>query len=130
MSGVNRALMVYSQDDPLGLLENVLHHLDIEVIRARTCSEAFAALHQDAPPNLVFTDVTLPDGTWKDLLREVAGTPAPADLILVSRIVDDGLYISALESGAHDFVVPPFEPLGVAQIVGNAMRDILARKVA
>jgi DNA-binding NtrC family response regulator len=130
VDGVNRALVVHDQDQPFGELERVLQNLHIEVVRARTCSEAFTALHQDSPPNLVFTDVTLPDGTWKDMLRGVAGTPVPADVILVSRIVDDGLYISALESGALDFVVPPFGPSDVAHVIGHALRDIVARKVA
>src|ERR1700730_1882132 len=130
MCRVNRALVVHDQDEPLGELKRVLQNLDIEVVRARTCNEAFTALHQDSPPRLVFTDVTLPDGSWKDLLRGVAGTPAPADVILVSRLVDVGLYISALESGALDFVVPPFDPSDVAHVIGNAVRDIVSRKIA
>ena len=130
MHGVKSALVVYSQDEPLGDLERLLQNLDIEVVRARTCSEAFIALHQDSPPRLVFTDVTLPDGTWKDLLRGVAGTPAPADVILVSRLVDDGLYISALELGALDFVVPPFNPSEVTHVIGNAVKALITRRAA
>jgi DNA-binding response OmpR family regulator len=64
------------------------------------------------------------------VLRGAARLPAPADVILVSRLVDDGLYISALESGALDFVVPPFNPSDVAYVIGNALRDLVASKIA
>lgn len=47
-------------------------------------------------------------------------SPSPAEVILVSRVIDDHLYITALESGAVDFVVPPFRESDVAHIVTNA----------
>ena len=130
MAGVKRALVVHDQDEPLGQLERVLQNLNIEIVRAKTCGEALTALGQESPPRLVFTDVTLPDGTWRDVLRGATQKPAPADVILVSRLVDNSLYISALESGALDFVVPPFNSSDVAYVIGNALRDLVSRKIA
>jgi DNA-binding response OmpR family regulator len=128
MSKVARALLIHDQEEPLGELTRILEHLHFEVVRTRSCSDALEALNQESPPSLVFTDVTLPDGTWKDVLRALESSPSVADVILVSRVVDDPLYITALESGAADFVVPPFKESDVAWVVGNAVRNNPRRK--
>lgn len=123
MSRVGRALLIHDQEEPLGELARILEHLQFEVVRTRSCGEAFAALKREGQPDLVFTDVTLPDGNWKDVLRALESSPSVTDLILVSRVIDDPLYITALESGAIDFVVPPFRESDVAWVVGNAVRN-------
>ena len=42
-------------------------------------------------------------------------------VIVVSRFVDIDLYLKALESGASDFIVPPFSAADVAYVVRTAI---------
>lgn len=127
MSQTARALLISGEEEPLGQLGRILQNLHFEVVRTRSCSEALQAFKEESPPGLVFTDVTLPDGTWQDVLRALKPTHVGVDVILVSRIADDRLYITALESGAADFVVPPFNQSDVAYVVANAVRNSLGR---
>lgn len=128
MARVRRALLVHDQEEPLGELTRILENLHFEVVHTRSCSEAIQALKGESAPSVVFTDVTLPDGTWKDVVGALKELPSAADVILVSRVVDDRLYITALESGAADFVVPPFRESDVAYIIGNTVTDSARRK--
>jgi len=128
MARVSRALLVHDQEEPLGQLTRILENLHFEVVHTRSCSEAIQALKGERAPSVVFTDVTLPDGTWKDVVGALKESPSAADVILVSRVVDDRLYITALESGAADFVVPPFRESDVAYIIGNTVTDSARRK--
>ena len=122
------ALLLHDQDEPLSSLKSALTNLSVETTRARTCAEAFNELQRRVKPHLVFTDVTLPDGTWADVLRLPRKAFALVDVIVVARVVDMRLYIAALEGGASDFLVPPFIECDLAYVVRRAAWDVLARR--
>jgi FixJ family two-component response regulator len=44
-------------------------------------------------------------------------------VVVVSRLVDLDLYLDVLESGASDFIVPPFQASDVAYVVSGALLD-------
>jgi len=115
-----RALLVHYEEMPMTELKFVLDRLGIETSRARTCAEAEAALDGAEPPRLIFTDTVLTDGTWAKVTA-LAGKGRPAlSVIVVSREVDIPLYLD-VESGASDFIVPPFRDADVAQVVKGAL---------
>ena len=115
-----RALLVHYEEMPMTELKFVLDRLRIETSRARTCAEAEAALDGAEPPRLIFTDTVLTDGTWANVTA-LPGKGRPAlSVIVVSREVDIPLYLD-VESGASDFIVPPFRDADVAQVVKGAL---------
>ena len=115
-----RALLVHYEEMPMTELKFVLDRLGIETSRARTCAEAEAALDGAEPPRLIFTDTVLTDGTWANVTA-LPGKGRPAlSVIVVSREVDIPLYLD-VESGASDFIVPPFRDADVAQVVKGAL---------
>ena len=80
------------------------------------------------PPELVFTDTQLPDGTWSDVVRLAEGARAPVNVIVVSRLVDIPLYVRAIEQGAFDFITPPFESADLAYVIRCAAGNVLRRR--
>ncbi len=81
-------------------------------------------------PHLIFTDTALPDGTWADVLSLAADTIEPANVIVVSRIVDIKLYIEAIECGAFDFIVPPFAAADLVHVLRCAVWNVMHRREA
>lgn len=122
------ALVLYSQPDPLRILRAALQVPGMNVWEAQTCAEARRLLAGPKPPELVFTDTQLPDGTWSDVVRLAEGARAPVNVIVVSCLVDIPLYVSAIEQGAFDFITPPFEPSDLAYIIRCAAGNVLHRK--
>jgi len=55
------------------------------------------------------------------MANEVA---SPVDVIVVGAKEDMGLYVLALEAGAFDFVLPPFEHEALGFVVQSARRDV------
>jgi FixJ family two-component response regulator len=49
-------------------------------------------------------------------------------VVVVSGLVDVGLYLETLDQGAYDFLTPPFEVREVAHIVRCAMSDVEQRQ--
>ena len=122
MPGGFSALLVYDQDEPVCGLERIFLSNGIRLRRSRNCSEARTVLSGPVGPNLVVTDLTLPDGDWSDILQAATATPTKTPVIVVSRFLDIRLYLDVLDRGAHDFVVPPVSSADLAYIIRAAIR--------
>ena len=125
-----RALLLHDQEEPLSNLKAALEKQSVGTVRARSCAEALRILNQDNPPTVVFTDLSVSDGSWADALRLASQANLPVDLIIVSELVDVPLYIAAMESGAFDFMVPPFAEADVAYVVRRAADHVERRRTS
>lgn len=126
-----KALLVYNQDDPLSGLSLALQTQPAETSRARTCQQAIRLIQgSDDQPDVVFTDTSLPDGTWADVVSAARQAPSPVDVIVVSRWPDVKVYVDALERGAFDYMSPPFRAVEVDHVLKCATSDVVARRLS
>jgi len=125
MKGQACALLVYDQEYPLRDLRMLLDRLGIESLRARNCAEARLVLASPTPPRLAFTDTDLPDGTWAETVNFAARIRRPVPVVVVSRALDRSLCLDSLETGAAEFIVPPFRDADVAYVVEGALLGCL-----
>ncbi|HEV2495081.1 MAG TPA: response regulator [Terriglobia bacterium] len=114
-------LLVDDKEGEFRTLEQTLHSAGIRTQRVHTCSEARAALREPRPSRLILTATALADGTWADVLNLASMHGRAVPVIVVSRFVDVGLYLKTLESGASDFIVPPFSADDLAYLVHTAI---------
>ena len=114
-------LLVDDREGEFRTLEQTLHSAGIRTQRVHTCSEARAALREPRPSRLILTATALADGTWADVLNLASMHGRAVPVIVVSRFVDVGLYLKTLESGASDFIVPPFSADDLACVVRTAI---------
>ena len=130
MKGKISALLVYDQTEPLSGLRFALENQFVRTSRARTCADVMRKLEQPNPPHIIFTDPTLQDGTWLDVLGCAARAPVATNVIVVARHVDVSLsfYRDAMEQGAFDFLIPPFDALNLWLVVQGAPSDVLNRR--
>lgn len=121
MQARTHALLVHDKERPIAELKPLLESQGIEVLQVQSCAEVETDLASAEPPVLIFTDTVLSDGTWADVqsLAERSGVP----VIVVSRFVDLPFYLEVLESGASDYIVPPFQEDDVAWVVRGALVD-------
>ena len=116
-------LLVSDQEAIYRQLKSVLEKQGVQVRVAHYCAQVQNLLKQFALPAVIFSDTTLPDGSWADVLDLASLAQRPVPLIVVSRIVNINLYIGALERGATDFVVPPFYCQDIAHVLGCAVQN-------
>ncbi len=114
-------LLVYDGEGPVQQVARILLDQEMKTRRVRSCHETKVALQESSPPSLILTDISLPDGTWADVVNAASTGPANAAVIVVSRLVDMNLYCEVLESGAHDFIVPPLSFSDLAHIIEVAI---------
>ncbi len=123
------ALLVYDRPHPLESLKGALKDLSVETHSVRSCEEARRLVPQTRP-QLIFTDTSLPDGSWADVVKMAEKAASPVDVIVVGANQDISLYLSALEGGAFDFVLPPFERQALDFVVESARHDVRRRRQA
>jgi DNA-binding NtrC family response regulator len=57
--------------------------------------------------SVVFCSDTLPDGDFRELLKELRKTTAHVPVVVLSRVAEWDTYLSALGVGAFDYVALP-----------------------
>jgi DNA-binding NtrC family response regulator len=85
------ALLVSAGDETFEKLELALDRQGIRAYRALSSAQVLALLEQPDCPQMIFTDTTVPDGTWADIVDLAA--PHSVPVVLVSRLPDLDLYI-------------------------------------
>jgi DNA-binding NtrC family response regulator len=121
------AILIYDQHGAMDLLKLALRDLSVGTYSVPTLEEARHLIPQ-THPHLLFTATSVADGSWVDVINLAAQTEIPLNVIVVSAIKDVKLYISALERGAYDFVLPPFEPLALDMVVRSACENVRHRR--
>lgn len=121
------ALLVSERIDSLEGLRAMLRGQSVGAWSAQSCEEV-AQLLEQTRPDLIFTDVRLCDGTWVDVVSLAEKASAPTNVIVVGACKDARLYISAMDHGAFDFILPPFEVEPMAHVLKVAVDNVRHRR--
>jgi two-component system, OmpR family, KDP operon response regulator KdpE len=116
-----RVLVIDDEPQFLRALSTNLRGAGYDVDTAATAAEALAAAPL-RPPDAVILDLLLPDGSGRDVCRELRSW-SKAPIILVSAVGDDDEKIAALDAGADDYVTKPF---AVGELLAR-LRAVLRR---
>ena len=130
MTGRVTALVVHRNSETLATLKGALERQGMSIVNAESRAQAKRMLGGQDPAPLVFTDTQLPDGTWADILAEAERAAQPVNVIVVARLVDTRFYVEVMETGAFDFLAPPFVASDLAYVVRNALDNVVARRTA
>lgn len=91
------------------------------LLSAHSVRQALSMVRAE-PVAVVFCERDLPDGNWRVILDELQRSPAPALLIVVSRLADEGLWSEVLNVGGYDVLIKPFELSELMWSVTSAFR--------
>ena len=102
--------MVIDDELPLRqMLRSTLQAKGFLVIEAANCQDAIRAAIAQAP-DLIVSDINLPDGTGHDILDALKENPATSTVpfIFMTGTNDPNELRRSMEQGADDFLVKPF----------------------
>ena len=89
-----------------------------EAVNGRDAVEKF----EDLRPDLVTMDITMPEMNGLDALREIRSMDEDARVLMVSAMGQQKMIVEALEMGAIDFLVKPFQPTKVLETVKKCLQ--------
>ena len=79
--------------------------------------ERYKALRHD----LVTMDIVMPDMGGIEAVREIVKGDADAKILMCSAMGQQALVVEAIQAGAKDFVVKPFQPSRVLEAVQRVL---------
>jgi CheY-like chemotaxis protein len=120
MNGV--VLYIDDNQDNIFLLQRLFKRKrpDIQLSTAMTGGDGVRAAIDDQPA-LILLDNRLPDASGKQVLRQLAATPATAAIpvVILSGDSDPATVDDLLAAGAADFLGKPFEIHELLAIIGR-----------
>lgn len=112
-----RVLLVDDTTFMRRMLHDILTRNGYEVAgEARNGVEAVEQ-YRRTRPDVVVMDITMPEMDGIAAVREILRLDAGARIIMCSALGQDEPIVEALESGASDFVLKPFLPEKVLEVV-------------
>jgi two-component system chemotaxis response regulator CheY len=94
-----------------------------EVIAEASNGEEAINQYQNTKPDLVLMDIVMPptpkakDGI--EALKQIITTNADAKVVMCSSMGQQSLITEALKAGAKDFVIKPFQPQKVIEVLAK-----------
>lgn len=113
----------------------VLADPSLQLIGAVSAVAAALALIDTAAPDVVLTDLGLPDGNGIDVIRHVAARLPQSDSLVVTMFGDDGHVIDSIAAGASGYLMKDALPERIAAAIhevragGSPISPAIARRV-
>ena len=80
--------------------------------------------YKECSPDLVLLDITMPEKSGIQALEEILAIDPGARVIMCSAVGQQSMIVNALEKGAVDFIVKPFEKDEFESTVLRAVRQL------
>ena len=77
--------------------------------------------YRELNPDLVTMDIVMPDMGGIDAVREIVKQDPNAKILMCSAMGQQALVVEAIQAGAKDFVVKPFQPSRVLEAVQRVL---------
>jgi len=90
----------------------------MEAVNGRDAIEKYDEIR----PDLVTMDITMPEMDGITALREIRQRDREARVLMVSAMGQQKMVVEALEEGALDFLVKPFQPTKVLETVQKCLQ--------
>ena len=105
-----RALVIDDARAMRLVLRQILHKLGFEVTEAGNGREGLEQLRRSGPPDVAFVDGYMPEMDGFAFIRAVRADPGLSGLrvVMVTAADDPAQVAAALEAGADEYVVKPF----------------------
>ena len=77
--------------------------------------------YKELNPDLVIMDITMPEMDGIEAVKEIKKVNPNASIIMCSAMGQQAMVIEAIQAGAKDFIVKPFQPERVLEAVAKAL---------
>ena len=104
------------------MIKDILTKNGYEVVGEAENGAVAVEKYKDLKPDLVTMDITMPDMDGIAAVREIKSVDSAAKIIMCSAMGQQAMVIDAIQAGARDFIVKPFQPNRVIEAVQKALR--------
>ena len=103
------------------VLRDIIESNGFRVIGEASNGEQAITRYQDTRPDVVLMDITMPGMDGLTALRKIREIDPAARVIICSALGQQQLIVQAIQLGAKDFIVKPFQPQRVVSALKKAL---------
>jgi two-component system chemotaxis response regulator CheY len=104
------------------ILKNILKKKDLEIIGEASNGKEAVLKYQELKPDLVTMDIIMPEMDGIEAVKKIIQVDPSARILMCSAMGQQALVIEAIQAGARDFVIKPFQPARVLEAVDRALQ--------
>jgi two-component system chemotaxis response regulator CheY len=105
------------------MIKNILTKNGYDVVAEAENGQIAVEMYKDFKPDLVTMDITMPEMNGIEGVKEILNIDPHANVIMCSAMGQQSMVMEAIQAGAKDFIVKPFQQDRILQ----AMERVLAR---
>ena len=117
----HRVLLVDDASFMRMMLKNILVGSGYEVAGEAENGAKAIEQYKALKPDLVIMDIIMPEMGGIDAVREIVKLNPGAKILMCSSMGQQSLVVEAIQAGAKDFIVKPFQPSNVLEAVKKAL---------
>lgn len=103
------------------MLTDILQQAGFIVVGEADTGAKAVDRYKELRPDLVTMDIVMPDMGGIDAVREITAFDPNAKVVMCSAMGQQALVVDAIQAGAKDFVVKPFQPSRVLEAVDRVL---------
>jgi two-component system chemotaxis response regulator CheY len=103
------------------MIADILTQAGFEVIGEAESGVQAVEKYRQLKPDLVTMDIVMPDMGGIDAVRAICEVDPEARILMCSAMGQQALVVEAIQAGAKDFVVKPFQPSRVLEAVQRVL---------
>lgn len=103
------------------MIKDILTKNGFEVVGEAQDGVQAVEKYQELNPDLVTMDITMPEKDGITALKEIKALNSNAIIIMCSAMGQQAMVIDAIQAGAKDFIVKPFQAERVIEAIQKAL---------
>ncbi|UOQ42961.1 response regulator [Halobacillus salinarum] len=102
-------------------LTTILEKGNHEVIGEAENGQEAVEMYEKLNPDLVTLDITMPEKNGLEALKEIKAQSEDAQIVMCSAMGQQKMVVEAIENGAKDFIVKPFDETRVLDAIKRVL---------
>ena len=98
-------------------LKNILTKHGYEIVGEAENGVEAVKLYNELKPDLVTMDITMPEMDGIEALKQIRAADGDANVVMCTAMGQKSMVVEAIQAGAKDFIVKPFQPERVIEAV-------------
>lgn len=103
------------------MIKDILGKNGYTIVGEAENGEKAVELYAALKPDLVTMDITMPEMDGITAVKEIRKNDPKAVIIMCSAMGQQAMVIDAIQAGARDFIVKPFQPDRVLEAIKKAL---------
>ena len=105
------------------LIRKALEESGFEVVGEADTGQKAIEAFKELSPDIVTLDIVMPDKSGIDVLKEILKIKPDVKIVIVSAMGQTDMIYEALNMGARDYVVKPFQPHTLVEVIKRVAKQ-------